>query len=319
MKRFCFVLLGLCLGFMVNPGVYAQEKLHFLERPDSLDTKRLLFVSGTLGSSYTATMIGLNSLWYKDYPRTSFHFHNDLDTWLQMDKIGHSWTAYVEGEVCMELLRWTGMKDKQAIWIGGSMGSLFQGTIEWLDGYSQEWGASAYDLLANSAGTAMLIAQELHWKEQRMRLKWSFRRVDYDDREPALVERTDDLFSRQYQQMILKNYNGQSYWLSVNPSSFIKRQNSFPKWLNIAGGYGIEDVFGGSDNIWENDAGQVVDYSHIDRKREYYLSLDIDFKRIETNSRFLRMIFGALNVFKVPAPALSYRSDGRLKAHLLYW
>ena len=24
------------------------------------------------------------------------------------------------------------------------------------------------------------------------------------------------------------------YWLSVNPSSFIKRENKFPKWLNVA-------------------------------------------------------------------------------------
>jgi hypothetical protein len=35
-----------------------------------------------------------------------------------------------------------------------------------------------------------------------------------------------------------KDYNGQTYWLSVNLHSFIKA----PKWLNLAIGYGGRNV-----------------------------------------------------------------------------
>ena len=31
----------------------------------------------TEGATYTATLIGLNSLWYKNYPKSDFHFIND--------------------------------------------------------------------------------------------------------------------------------------------------------------------------------------------------------------------------------------------------
>ena len=37
----------------------------------------------------TATLIGLNQVWYADYPRSDFHFINDNAEWLQMDKVGH--------------------------------------------------------------------------------------------------------------------------------------------------------------------------------------------------------------------------------------
>ncbi len=314
------VLNMLCLLMLLVQDTNAQQARHsFLEPADSLYKGRVWLVSGSLGGAYAAGMLALNAVWYKDYPRGKFHFHNDMDTWLQMDKVGHAWTAYAESEVAMELYRWAGLEDRKSAYVGAAIGSLFQGSIEVLDGYSEQWGASPADIVANTFGSALLLGQELAWTEQRIRLKWSFHAVDYSDLDQILQDRAEALFGKQYQQMMLKNYNGQSYWLSINPSSFMNTQTGLPKWLNIAVGYGIEDVFGGSDNIWENDDGLLFDYSHLERKREYYLSLDIDFRRIDTNSRVLKTLFGALNVFKVPAPALCYRQKEGLIFYPLYW
>ena len=38
---------------------------------------------------------------------------------------------------------------------------------------------------------------------------------------------------------IFKDYNGQTYWLSVNLHSFFK-SSKLPKWLNLAAGYGAD-------------------------------------------------------------------------------
>jgi len=112
-------------------------------------------------------MVGLNSLWYKDYPRSKFHFFNDNREWLQMDKIGHGVTTYYLGKQGMDLMRWTGASEKQNRWLGGGIGFFYLTTIEVLDGFSEGWGASWGDLVANTAGTAVLIGTDALWTAQR--------------------------------------------------------------------------------------------------------------------------------------------------------
>src|SRR4051812_42271731 len=55
----------------------------------SLNKKRIACIIGTEATLYAGSLIGLNELWYKNYPRSSFHFFNDNKEWLQMDKVGH--------------------------------------------------------------------------------------------------------------------------------------------------------------------------------------------------------------------------------------
>ena len=46
------------------------------------------------GVAYTATLIGLNSLWYKDYLVAIFILLMIMEEWLQMDKLGHITSSY---------------------------------------------------------------------------------------------------------------------------------------------------------------------------------------------------------------------------------
>lgn len=46
----------------------------------------VLFEVGT----YSLGLFAMNELWYKNYPKSNFHFINDNSSWLQMDKMGHS-------------------------------------------------------------------------------------------------------------------------------------------------------------------------------------------------------------------------------------
>lgn len=108
----------------------------------------------------------------------------------------------------------------------------------------------------------------------------------------------------------LKDYNGQTYWLSANINSFLKT-NGIPNWLNLAFGYGAEGMLTGDPND--------VLFLNQNRTRQYYLSLDLDLSRIKTNSNLLKTIFDVFNVIKVPFPALELNSNGRIKWHYIYF
>jgi hypothetical protein len=278
------------------------NKLSICEFPSAqLNKKRLAFILSSEAALYGGSLIALNELWYKDYPRTSFHFFNDSREWEQMDKIGHATTSYYIGRIGIGFMNWTGVSRKKAIWYGGMLGSLYQTTIEVMDGYSSEWGFSVADLGANTAGSLLCIGQQLAWDEQRIVLKYSFMQSEFAKYRPNILG--SDL-----QENILKDYNGQTYWLSVNPYSFMSKESKFPKWLNIAVGYGATGMTGGDYNpMYINESGQ---YLYFDRYRQFYLSLDVDLTRIKTRSKFLKTVFYAVGFIKIPAPALEFNKYG---------
>jgi len=103
-----------------------------------------------------------------------------------------------------------------------------------------------------------------------------------------------------------KDYNAQTYWLSANISSFFPQLNGCPKWLNAAVGFGAERMFHAIDNSQHN-------IHELQRRREFYLSLDVDLSKIKTKNRFVKTVFFLLNVFKVPCPGIRINTDGELK------
>ena len=147
-----FLILCIFLGLQIN----AQG----LDSSPTLDKKKrnILLISET--SIYTISLVGLNQLWYADYPKSKFHFINDNGEWLQMDKLGHLTASYYSGVAGIKAYQWTGMSRKDAIWYGGLTGTYFLTIIEILDGQSAEWGASSGDLIANSLGSFLAIGQE---------------------------------------------------------------------------------------------------------------------------------------------------------------
>lgn len=266
---------------------------------------------------YSAAMIGLYSSWYSKYPQSKFHFFNDNNEWKQIDKVGHIYSAYVESSGSMELWRWTGMKRNQRIWIGGLSGIAYQTIIETLDGFSKEWGWSWTDFGANVLGSGLLIGQELAWDEQRIHLKFSFHKKNYAS--PDLERRANDLYGKSWSERMIKDYNGQTYWMSANLKSFFPKSN-LPSWLNVAFGYGADGMFGAESNLAKNAAGNITfDRRDITRYRQYYIAPDIDLTKIKTRRTLIRLALVALNSFKFPAPSIEYNSNGKFAFHFLHF
>lgn len=251
-------------------------------------------------------LVGLNQLWYKDYEKSNFHFKNDNAHWLQMDKAGHAFSAYHMGRFGAELLEWSGSSKKSQLLYGSTLGFTFLTAVEVMDGYSAEWGFSWGDVAANASGTVLYVGQELLWEEQRIVPKFSFHRTPYAGARPEVLGST-------FSEEILKDYNGQTYWLSVNIHSFFK-ESKIPKWLNLAVGYGGEGM------ITANDAlVNTIFLPEKERTRQFYVSFDVDLTKIQTKNHFLKTLFSVFNTIKVPAPTLEFRELGGVKGRIMYF
>lgn len=297
-----FILLFLFLGKQDLP---AQQKTPFFQQSDTLNKKRRTSVYITEAVLGTAALIGLNEAWYAQYDRSGFHFINDNSEWMQMDKFGHTFSAYYMGKMGMDALAWAGESKKNQLIYGATIGFAFLTAVEVLDGFSEEWGFSTGDVMANALGTGLLIGQELLWDEQRVQMKFSFSQSDYAAYNP------DQLGSTTLQQ-VLKDYNGQTYWLSVNLWSFFK-ESKLPKWLNVAVGYGADGLPEGSFDDTTSPPQPIPSY------RQFFASVDVDLTKIKTNSNFLKTVFNVFNFVKIPAPSLEYRSNGTFEFHFLYF
>jgi hypothetical protein len=222
---------------------------------------------------------------------------------MQMDKLGHAFTSYQLGKHGAQLLNWSGVSKKDQLLYGATLGFGFLTAVEVLDGFSQEWGFSWGDVLANAAGTGLYIGQELLWEEQRIALKYSFHQTHYAKMQP-------DKLGESFLEQVLKDYNGQTYWLSVNLHSFFK-ESKIPKWFNVAVGYGANGMLGDVEVVDNQLLTNITPY------RQYYLSFDVNLSAIRTKSKLWSTIFDVFNMIKIPFPTLEISKKGTV-FHLFY-
>lgn len=281
-----------CAWCAVTGPVQAQQPTDSLRAQH----QRTWLVAGGSVALLSGSLVVLDKAWYQGYARTSFHTFNDDAEWLQVDKVGHAFSAYAIGRAGHQAFHWAGCSEKVAVWLGGGLGFLYLTGIEYLDGRSAEWGFSGGDMLANTLGTGLFIGQQLGWKEQRVVMKYSAHLTD-------LAAQRPDLLGRDLPERLLKDYNGTTIWLSANLRSFGAR--SLPPWLNVAVGYGAENMVSA-----RNSPGQY---------RQFFLAPDLSLERIPTKSKLLHTVLFVLDCVKVPLPALEYGSNGVLRGHWLYF
>jgi len=336
-----FWLLIFSLGFAQISFGQNQDsssptnKPTFLQKSNRPQRARLWAVSGGTFTAYAGASLGLNYVWYAQYPRQRFHFFNDWSGWRGMDKAGHAFTAYFEAQIVSDLYQWAGVSAHKSALIGAGAGLLFQTTLETMDAFSAGWGWSWGDMGFNTLGAGLYYTQARLWGEQRAKIKFSFHTIHYSQ-QPIQAEnglatttaahRAANLFGNSPQNQLLKEYNGQTLWLSVNPLAFCKSKTQ-PKWvkyshfISIAAGYSVQNLLGAEQNRWRDKNGNIfsLTQAQMPRYSQFLLSLDIDWERIPTRRRWLKMVFKGLNYVKIPFPAIEFNTLGQTKAHWLYF
>lgn len=279
----------------------AIPSVHFAQGnyPDSVVKHRLRPLAIGTGIVYAGSMAALYQLWYADFEQQSFHFFNDNEEWLQMDKAGHFFAGFHISRSGYQLLRWSGVSQKKArIW--GVIASAAALTpIEVFDGFSTGYGASLGDIGANSFGALLFYVQHTAWNEVRIQPKYYFRRSTYADLRPELLG--SDL-----KEELIKDYNAQEYWLSFDLSRFDDR---WPKWLNLSVGYGASGMV--SANRTQNEQ------MGLRPSRHFYFGFDPDLNEYKTRSKLVNTIFYIVSMVRIPSPALEW-TRGKFKWHFIY-
>lgn len=271
--------------------------------------KRGAIVAISTTATYSIGMSVLYGLWYKNYPQSNFHLFDDSKEWLQMDKMGHVGSAYYLSRWSNNIVGWTGQSQKKSALIGSAMGYGFQLTVEVFDGFSSEWGFSMSDLIANTLGSGLFLGQELGWKEQRISFRFSYHETNFPRYNPNVL-------GSNWNEKILKDYNGQTYWLSANVHSFLKEESRFPKWLNIAVGYSADGMTGGNENAIEYNGSAVPQFT---RSRQFYIAPDVELSKIKTNKKWIKTITKAIGFLKFPTPAIEFNQFGKVEFKPFYF
>ena len=129
---FCLCLLLSTNTSLGQDSSYRQQKL----QKWALGTVQVGF---GMGSFYA-----LNKAWYANYPRTSFHFYNDWKEWQQMDKVGHSWSAFQLSRLSSNLWEAAGTPKNKAAWVGSLSSMGYMSINEILNEYSNKCVFSHY-------------------------------------------------------------------------------------------------------------------------------------------------------------------------------
>jgi hypothetical protein len=259
--RFLFFLCCISLYWHSNSQIQYTDTA-------KINPKRFLITNSAIGSIAVSSIIGLQQLWYSNDEDASFHFFDDSKNWLQMDKYGHAMSSYELTRLMNQAYRWSGLSKKKSMILSTSISFGYLSAIEIMDGYSPNWGFSWSDMGANLMGTSLFLFQEKYFLKQIFQPKFSFHPTPYSEIRPEVL-------GQNLAESILKDYNGQSYWISFSPGHL--GISAWPKWLMLSLGHSI-------DGRLKGNSSQYMGYSS---NREFLFSLDIDLTEFNVKSKVL--------------------------------
>lgn len=241
----------------------------------------------TAGAFGVAYLFVFQKGWW-DEQGSEFHFENDFDYALNLDKAGHFFAGVLLGEGFYQGYHWAGMSEFQSYFLAGVSTSLTHVAIDVKDGFSPEWGFSIFDVMSGTLGGFYPMAKRYVPVFNYFDIKWS-----YWKNSDAYYRQSDtDIFT--------DDYVNETFWLSLKIHRMLPRaaRPYWPGWLAIAGGWSIDE------GVFVEGPGK----GH----HEFYIALDYDFEGIfQPKERWARDLVRFLNYFKLPAPTIQVYPDVR--------
>ena len=300
MKSYIFLVLLLGITY----SSYAQNSI--FKNSDSLSTKRVKIVSTAIAANWIAQTSLASRVWYKNFDKSNFHLFDDSKEWLQMDKMGHFYSTNKLSKLYTDCYIWSGMPRKKSVIIGSLIGLGSETTLEILDGFNTQWGFSLSDMAANTLGAFTYASQKIIWNEERFILKFSSHGTPYAALRPNVLGSTP-------LERMLKDYNGQTYWISFSPFAFSSNEK-LPKWLCLSFGYSIDQKIIGDNDFYFNP----ITNKTFNAKREFLFSLDVDFSKLPIKNRWVKAVISRFNYLKIPFPTLIF-SNGKMVGKGVYF
>jgi hypothetical protein len=222
-----------------------------------------------------------NDFW-KNSQKVPFHFSNDPPYAMHNDKLGHAYYAATTADIVKLCYVEAGMNRKTAAWIGFTSSLLAQTLVEIGDGFhgnTPYYGFSPGDEAADILGSSFSLAKEYIP---------AFSRFDY-----KIGFWPSDAYKEGAYHTIIDDDESQFFWMSYEIYRHLPE--GYPKWLNIAFGYGVENL---QQVLFLPDRKSSIPGSQL------FLGLDLHLKEIPIDGKAWQIIAGLLDHVRIPFPAL---------------
>lgn len=301
-----FTIVFYCL--IISIFTIAAQNNEIKSDTNKIKQKAIYKAVAFTGACYGGSTLILNNTWYSGKEKVPFHFYNDNGGYLQVDKFGHMFGSYMYSYIGYHGMLKLGATRTEALVFGSTLGFALQLPIEIMDGIHDGYGFSWGDITANTMGSALVFGQELMFKRQIVKYKFSYWESVYS-------KNSNGYYGETTLNRMLKDYNGHTYWFSF-PINKIVQNKRVPDWINMSVGYSANGMYGEFNNITSYNG---VEIPETERYRQCLLSLDIDWPAIKTNSRFLKTVFKGMTFIKLPFPTLEFNSKGEFKGYWIYY
>ena len=221
--------------------------------------------------------------WWSGERSDGFFWNADWDMeFRDQDKFGHMLGGYHLTRLGYAGLRAACVSKSKALIASATYAALFQLQIEIFDARFKKYGFSYPDLIANTAGQVLAVAQEVNPRLKAVKPTFSYRQTR------ALKNKLPTSELRPS-----TDYSGQTYWFSTDVNRLLPdgAKPYWPSFIRLSAGHSITD--------WNDVAG-----APIRAKRKLLLSLDLDAEKLPGNAPIWRAIKHTLSYYRFPAPAL---------------
>jgi len=235
--------------------------------------------SGLLGISYGVQVYQKNA-WWKDQ-RTKFHFYNDWEYALWIDKTGHLYGTYMAAHIFSAGLEGANVQAEAKAWCSSALALSFQLFVEVQDGFGPQWGFSPGDAYADVLGAAFPVFQYYYPYLHNFDIKFSYFPADLYKKDPESGQT----------HIVMDDYAGQKYWLALKLKNMLPEKIShyWPEFLCLALGVGVRELDGSGHG-----------------KRDVYLALDLDAETIPLYGKYWEFVKSSLNYIHFPMPGIRF-------------
>ena len=187
MKFFCSLLIALVALLFASVSLQAapydpptwRDSTWDYRSEDPGDTTELSIAKG-VGVASTVLIAYGAAYWlvfhkgWWDEQGNDFHFENDFDYALNLDKLGHFASGVMMGETFYEAYRWAGISEFNSYLFAGLSAFATHVAIDVKDGFAPKWGFSVFDVLSGTLGGFLPMAERYVPVFKYVDLKWSY-------------------------------------------------------------------------------------------------------------------------------------------------
>ncbi len=283
---FVYVFL---IGILTSMGVKAQSDStrvsdslstqESIPKPEGKTFNRKWLVAPAVLVN-TAGMVYLEYKWWweKNYHPFNYQYEGFLNNYsFGVDKMGHFYISYLYFHSLENAMSWAGYSKRKSLYVAAIIPTVYALSVEIGDGFSS-YNFSPDDLAANLMGIGYGILQVKKPFFQNINVKWSYFPSAYKTTANEKRSLTDD-------------YDGHIYWMSFNVHNLLpsKAQAFWPKFLNLAVGYGVKNR-----NPGTNDPVA----------RKFTFGLDYNLSSISFKGQGWKSVTRFLDLFHFPAPGI---------------